>query len=71
MLGLFFSFREVQKLYAVTGAFFVPLLALSLLLLNSREKWVGASYRNHGLTVIALVATISFFMWIAVTKLVA
>jgi Mn2+/Fe2+ NRAMP family transporter len=71
MLGLFFSFREVQKLYAVTGAFFVPLLALSLLLLNSRGKWVGANYRNHPLTVIALVATVSFFMWIAVTKLIA
>lgn len=71
MLGLFFSFREVQKLYAVTGAFFVPLLALSLLLLNSRGKWVGANYRNHPVTVIALVATVSFFMWIAVTKLLA
>jgi hypothetical protein len=67
---LFFSFREVQKLYAVTGAFFVPLLALALLLLNSRDKWVGANYRNHAVTVIALVATISFFLWIAATKLI-
>lgn len=71
ILGLFFSFREVQKLYAVTGAFFVPLLALALLLLNSREKWVGKGYRNHALTVIALVATVAFFMWIAVSKLIA
>ena len=71
IFGLFFSFREVQKLYAVTGAFFVPLLALALLLLNSREKWVGASFRNHAVTVVALVVTISFFLWIAVTKLSA
>ena len=71
MLGLFFSFREVQKLYAITGAFFVPLLALALLLLNSRKKWVGAGYRNHAVTVMALVATVAFFLWIAVTKLIA
>jgi Mn2+/Fe2+ NRAMP family transporter len=69
VLGLFFSFREVQKLYAVTGAFFVPLLALALLLLNSREKWVGPRFRNHAVTVVTLVATISFFLWIAAIKL--
>jgi Mn2+/Fe2+ NRAMP family transporter len=71
ILGLFFSFREVQKLYAVTGAFFVPLLALALLLLNSRAKWVGARFRNHAVTVVTLVVTISFFLWIAATKLSA
>jgi Mn2+/Fe2+ NRAMP family transporter len=71
MLGLFFSFREVQKLYAITGAFFVPLLALALLLLNSREKLVGAKLRNHAVTVAALVVTIAFFLWIAVTRLSA
>jgi Mn2+/Fe2+ NRAMP family transporter len=71
MLGLFFSFREVQKLYAITGAFFVPLLALALLLLNSREKLVGVNFRNHTVTVAALIVTIAFFLWIAVTSLSA
>jgi len=71
MLGLFFSFREVQKLYAITGAFFVPLLALALLLLNSREKLVGVNFRNHATTVAALIVTIAFFLWIAVTRLSA
>ena len=69
ILGLFFSFREVQKVYAVTGAFFVPLLAIALLLLNSREKWVGKNYRNHAVTIAVLVVTITFFLWIAATKL--
>lgn len=46
MLGLFVSFREVQKVYAVTGAFFVPMLALLLLLLNGRDKWIGKRFRN-------------------------
>jgi hypothetical protein len=68
ILGLFVSFREVQKLYAVTGAFFVPLLAISLLLLNTNANWVGRNFRNHAVTVMALVATIAFFLWIAISK---
>lgn len=69
--GLFVSFREVQKFYAVTGAFFVPMLALALLLLNSREKWIGARFRNGTATIIGLSVTILFFVWIAVSKLIA
>ena len=69
ILGLFVSFREVQKIYAVTGAFFVPMLALVLILLNSRSKWVGTKYRNRAVTTIALSVTVTFFLWIAITKL--
>jgi Mn2+/Fe2+ NRAMP family transporter len=69
ILGLFVSFREVQKLYAVTGAFFVPMLALALILLNSRSKWVGAKFQNRAVTTIALSVTVAFFLWIAITKL--
>lgn len=71
ILGLFVSFREVQKFYAVTGAFFVPMLALALLLLNSREQWIGARFRNRPITVIGLSVTLLFFLWIAAMKLIA
>lgn len=71
IMGLFVSFREVQKVYAVTGAFFVPMLALALLLLNSREKWIGARFRNRVTTVIGLIIIIGFFLWIALSKLLA
>ena len=65
MLGLFFSFREVQKFYAVTGAWFVPLLTLSLLILNGRADWVGAAWRNRPATVVVMVLILLFFSAIA------
>ena len=64
MLGLFASFREVQKFYAVIGAWFFPLLAIVLLVLNGRAAWIGAGHRNHPLTSVALVAVLVFFSWL-------
>jgi len=63
MLGLFASFQEAQKLYAVTGAFFFPLLAIGLLLLNGRGKWVGEKFKYGPAAIISLVAVLLFFAW--------
>lgn len=65
MLGLFQSFREIQKLYAVVGAWFIPVLTLTLLLLNSRSEWVGQRYKNRPVTVGVLLVILTFFSWIA------
>ena len=65
MLGLFWGFQEIQKLYAVIGATFIPCLAVALLILNGRSKWVGEKFKNRPPTVGALVAILVFFMWIA------
>ncbi len=63
MLGLFTSFQQAQKLYTVTGAYFFPLLAIVLLLLNSRGKWIGEKFK-YGLTsIISLVVVLLFFLW--------
>ena len=70
MAGLFVDFREALKIYAVIGAFFVPMLAVLLLLLNSREKWIGAEHRNRGIATSGLVMAIAFFFWIAFAKIV-
>ena len=64
MLGLFLQFREIQKIYAIIGAAFIPMLAALLLLLNGRRQWVGAS-TNRPSTVLALVIILLFFGWIA------
>lgn len=64
MLGLFFSFREIQKFYAVIGAWFFPLLALVLLVLNGRAAWIGERHRNRPLTTVVLVAVLLFFSWL-------
>jgi len=69
MAGLFRGFGEVQKFYAVVGAWFFPFLALALLLLNGRTKWVGRDYRNRPLTIVVLLAVLSFFAWIALSAI--
>jgi Mn2+/Fe2+ NRAMP family transporter len=61
IVGLFFSFRDVQKLYTVTGALFFPVLALTLLVFNGRSAWVGRDFRNRPATVAALLAVLAFF----------
>ena len=58
---MFFNFTQVFKLYAVIGAFFMPMLALALLLLNTPKKWIGDRYRNSMITVALLVGTLVFF----------
>ena len=70
MLGLLVSFKEIQKLYSVVGTFFMPLLAVALLIFNGRAKWL-ASYRNGWLSQFLLVATLGFFTWLAWLKLAA
>ena len=66
MLGLFASFREVQKIYTVLGALFFPLLALAVLVFNGRASWVGARFRNGPATIIALVGVLLFFSYLAI-----
>lgn len=64
MLGLFWSFREVQMLYTVTGAMFFPFLALALLIMNGRVAWVGEDHKNKPIGVITLLAVLAFFTWV-------
>lgn len=63
-LGLVVEFRALQKLYALVGVAFMPLLAVSLLVLNGRRKWVG-SLRNGPLNTVALALTLAFFVAMA------
>ena len=60
MIGLFMSFKEVQKWYALIGAAFIPLLAVALLILNGRRAWVG-NFVNKPLTILMLLAILVFF----------
>jgi len=60
ILGLWMPFKEVQKLYAVIGAMFIPLLALALLILNSKRDLLG-KHANKPLTILTLLAALAFF----------
>ena len=64
MVGLPFGFAGMQKLYALCGALFIPLLALTLLLLHFRPVEVKGTYRNSILLNGFLVLVIFFFGWL-------
>ncbi len=64
MLGLAFSFQSMQKLYAMVGAAFIPVLAIALLLINGRRAWTGA-LRNGPATIAALIGALLLFAWMA------
>jgi Mn2+/Fe2+ NRAMP family transporter len=66
IMGLFISFKEIQKFYAVAGSFFIPMLAVALLMLN-RKKYLQDNC-NKPLTVIILLATLLFFIAMAWLK---
>jgi len=62
---LWINLRTAQLLYTTFGAMFMPLLALTLLLMNNREAWVGRRFRNGWITNLVLVATLVFFAFAA------
>ncbi|MDD9996891.1 MAG: Nramp family divalent metal transporter [Rhodospirillaceae bacterium] len=66
MVGLFRGFQDVQRLYTVTGALFLPFVTLALLLLNSRTDWVGKSLKNSPWGSAALLVVLLFFSSLAV-----
>jgi len=68
MVGLFFGFKQVQKVYAIFGAMFMPFLAVVLLILNGRSVWVGP-HRNRVITVIVLVVILAIFVFFGYVQL--
>lgn len=62
MIGLWVGFARMQKLYAIVGALFIPMLAIVLLLLNGRVAWVGERFRNRPLMSALLLIILVFFL---------
>lgn len=55
------SVRPLQIVNAVLGACFMPLLALTLLILNNQRRWVGEELRNGRLINAILMFTVALF----------
>ncbi len=66
---LWVSLERAQLLYAVFGAFFMPLLALTLLLMNTRRRWVGDRLRSGAVTNGALLVTLGVFALLAIREI--
>ncbi len=60
MLALVMSFKDIQKLYSLVGAFFMPILALTLLWLNN--KYVNKEFKNSVWLNVALSLVFLFFV---------
>jgi Mn2+/Fe2+ NRAMP family transporter len=67
--GLFSSFVQIQKVYAVVGALFIPLLALALLFLNGRPAWIGREHRNGPLATTVLLGSLALFAFFGYLRL--
>jgi Mn2+/Fe2+ NRAMP family transporter len=61
--------RQVQLAYAVMGALFMPLLALTLLILNTQNRLVGERFRSGWLINALLVATLVLFAYMGYLQL--
>ena len=66
---LWVSVERIQVAYAVMGALFMPLLALTLLLMNNRVRWVGTEFRSGWLINGVLAVTLLFFGYLGALKL--
>lgn len=71
MIQLARPFTQVQKYYAVMGAAFIPLLGLTLLILNTRRSWIGERLRNGiGSTFVLVVVVVLALIaaWVEIMK---
>lgn len=59
ILGLVRSFEHAQKFYAIFGACFIPLLALTILILNNRRDWIGDRLRNRWTSNLVLLTALA------------
>ena len=67
---LWISVQRAQLICAIMGSLFMPLLALTLLILNNRSDWVGKQFRSGWLTNIVLAITLLFFFSVGVHKII-
>ena len=68
---LWVSVRKAQLIYAVTGAFFMPILAATLLYLNNRKLVDKPEFRNGTITNATLLLVLGFFITAGTWKAVS
>jgi len=69
LVWLFRTVRQIQLLFGLLGSMFLPLLALTLLILNNRRGWVEERFRNRWLSNAILAVTLVFFAWLGVEQI--
>jgi Mn2+/Fe2+ NRAMP family transporter len=64
LLLLRWPVQELQLAFGVTGAMLLPLLALTLLIMNNRSDWVGTEYRSGVAINAVLGVALTFFVFV-------
>jgi hypothetical protein len=61
--------EQLQLAFGLTGAMLLPLLALTLLVMNNREEWVGSQFRTGLVLNAVLAAALGFFAFVAAREI--
>jgi Mn2+/Fe2+ NRAMP family transporter len=62
--------EQLQLAFGLTGAMLLPLLALTLLIMNNREEWVGKRFRASLWLNLILAAALVFFTLVGAREIV-
>ncbi len=68
---LWFKVQQVQLVYGILGALFMPFVALTLLVLNNRVRLVSAEFRNSRAMNLLLAFTLLLFSYIGLREILA
>jgi Mn2+/Fe2+ NRAMP family transporter len=68
-LFLLTTVKQIQLSYGVIASFFMPLLALTLLIMNNREDWVGREFRSGWVINTILATAVLFFGYLGAGEL--
>ena len=61
--------KELQLAFGLTGAMLLPMLALTLLVMNNREEWVGKQFRASFALNLVLAAALIFFAFVGAREI--
>jgi Mn2+/Fe2+ NRAMP family transporter len=61
--------QHLQLAFGITGAMLLPLLALTLLIMNNRRGWVGEEFRAGLLVNAILVVALFFFGYVGIREI--
>ena len=56
--------KSIQLAFGVLGSMFLPLLCLTLLVLNNRADWVGEAFRSRWFSNTVLGVALLLFGWL-------
>ncbi|MBL8291515.1 MAG: Nramp family divalent metal transporter [Bryobacterales bacterium] len=61
--------KELQLAFGITGAMLLPILALTLLIMNNRRAWVGSGFRATIPLNATLAAALAFFAYVGLREI--